>query len=71
MTLGNRYRRKGTGMVSVLILLLITVTMIIPAVWAASDSIQASMGDVIPLHGVSYSGDSISEGINKQMIASK
>ncbi|MCX6685993.1 MAG: hypothetical protein NTV10_05030 [Methanoregula sp.] len=59
MTSGNRYRRKGTGMVSVLILLLITMTMIIPAVWAASDSIQASMGDVIPLHGVSYSGNTV------------
>jgi len=34
MTLGNRYRRKGAGMVSVLILLLIALTMIIPAVWA-------------------------------------
>ena len=55
----EQYRRKGIGMVSVLILLLVTVTMIIPAVWAVSDSIQASMGDVIPLHGVWYSGDSI------------
>ena len=59
MTLGNRYRRKGAGMVSVLILLLMTGTMIIPGVWAASDTIQASMGDVIPLHGVSYSSNSI------------
>lgn len=59
MILGDRYRRKGAGMVSVLILLLIAVTMVIPAVWAASDTIQASMGDVIPLHGVSHSSDTI------------